>query len=145
MKKIKILKKDSTCWIIIAIIVLLSIDLLTKYFFYDLNLLSDYFIAYLNRWISWSINLNYWIILTVTMLALVLFYNLKKYKLINNYMFILLIAWTLWNLYDRVVYEWVRDFIPFFDIFIFNIADFYLNVWVGYILLDEIISFVKKK
>ncbi len=56
----------------------------------------------------------------------------------NSYFFILLCSGTLGNLYDRIVYCGVRDFIKT-PLFTFNLADIYLT-GAFFILLNIIIK-----
>jgi signal peptidase II len=57
-----------------------------------------------------------------------------------------LIAWTLGNLLDRIMFQWVRDFINIRirDFPIFNIADVFLNIGVIIFIIKEIWPWKKK-
>ena len=72
-------------------------------------------------------------LLIVSFLAFIffiyLFYEHKEYKLGLSF----LIAGTVSNLIDRILLGYVVDYIPFFDIFYFNLGD--LSNFIGILIL----------
>ena len=64
--------------------------------------------------------------------------NIKKYPLM------MIFAGAIGNLYDRLIYNAVPDFIDFhigeFHWFIFNIADIFISVGVFFMILLELIG-----
>ena len=123
-------------WIAIVLIV---IDQWTKYLFYDQGIGADFsFLSpLLNTWISRWLDVSYLYVLPITFVALCVFFFLLLKSYISRPIFVLFVAGAIGNLIDRVVYEWVRDFIPLFSRFVFNIADLYLTIAVLLILIDE--------
>lgn len=130
----------------ITISALLAIDLISKYFFYNQELLSQTFLFQpaFNTWVAWSVPVPYFIIYIIAILViwLLLFSFRKNYiKLLPT---ALIISWTLWNIYDRIFLWWVRDFINiwelplFWQYPIFNLADAFLFLWVVILLIYEI-------
>jgi lipoprotein signal peptidase len=121
----------------LLLIVLLWLDLGTKYLFYDLGIYKDLFLIepIINMGISFSLDVSYFIVLPFSLLALWWFIYLFYYKSFPSIITLLLIAGTLWNLYDRVVYEGVRDFIVMPWLFVFNIADIFLTLGITWVLI----------
>jgi lipoprotein signal peptidase len=121
----------------LLLIVLLWLDLGTKYLFYDLGIYKDLFLIepIINMGISFSLDVSYFIVLPFSLLALWWFIYLFYYKSFPSIITLLLIAGTLWNLYDRVVYEGVRDFIVMPWLFVFNIADIFLTLGITWALI----------
>ena len=117
---------------IILLISLFWIDLLTKYLFYDLQIYKNsYWIEpAMNLWISFSWNIPYFIVIPVSLVVLWVFLYLYHTNAFSKLVTSFLIAGTLGNMYDRIVYQWVRDFLVFPDMFIFNIADILLTLWM---------------
>jgi lipoprotein signal peptidase len=111
------------------LMVLLWIDLWTKYLFYNLELYKDsYWIEpAMNLWISFSLQVPYIIVIPVSLIVLWIFFYLYHTKAFSKIVTLLLIAWTLGNFYDRFIYQWVRDFLVMPHMFIFNIADIFLT------------------
>lgn len=119
---------------------LLTIDLITKYFFYnkDIGRWLSFFKPILNTGISRWINANHTIVIAISIIAMILFFYLLKTKYISWFLFSLLIAGTLGNLIDRIIIWWVRDFISIWDFPVFNAADIMLNIWIIIILAKEL-------
>ncbi len=60
----------------------------------------------------------------ISFLALFLFLFLFDKSDLSKVGLSLLVGGTLSNLFDRLVFGYVVDYIPFFDLFYFNVADF---------------------
>lgn len=127
------MKKKSYWWIytlpLLYLSILLWIDLWTKYLFYNLELYKEsYWIEpAMNLWISFSLNVPYFIVIPISLIVLWVFFYLYHTKAFSKIVTLLLISWTLGNVYDRLIYQWVRDFLVFPNMFIFNIADVFLT------------------
>lgn len=136
-----------TILLIILIWLFLFIDLLTKYFFYDLKIAESllFINPVLNTWVSRSIPVHAIISIAIAIFALVLFIWLYFKKYISLIIATLLIAGTLWNMIDRIRLWGVRDFLMPFDWFpVFNIADIFLNLWVVAYLRKEFFTWKNK-
>jgi signal peptidase II len=137
--------------------ILFLLDILTKYYFTG----KSYFKGSL-VYIEYSQNYgsafsmfssydyyNYLIIALSFAVLYFLFKNVKEFTKLSltKVTFCLLISGVLGNLFDRVVFGYVRDFIGLKYLFIFNFADVYLSVAVIlYICYEfEFLSFISSK
>ena len=89
-------------------------------------------------------NLITFLIVIITLIILFIALKSKDYK---GYFFISIFSGSIGNLYDRLYYSAVPDFIDFhinnFHWFIFNVADIFLSL--GVICLISVEIFVKKE
>lgn len=131
----------------LIILCLFAIDIITKYIFTDKKIFENFLIGISyaeNRGSAFSIFsdveiYNLLIILLSVMLLIFLIYYLKKYEK-NKFYFIslvFLISGLLGNLFDRIVFGYVRDFISLKYLFIFNFADLYLTIGIIFLLYYE--------
>tara|TARA_B100001057_G_C22585781_1_gene847007 strand:+ start:246 stop:740 length:495 start_codon:yes stop_codon:yes gene_type:complete len=90
-----------------------------------------------------SITLIIIIVIFIIGLMAVKSHGLKKYSLI------MILGGAIGNLYDRIFYKAVPDFIDFhvndFHWFIFNLADVFISLGVFFMILLEIIDNSKKQ
>ncbi len=131
--------------LILTITLFLLIDLISKYFFYNQEKLADTFLfePAFNYGVAWSMPVPYFIIYLVwfVVVAVLLWSYNKKY--ITFWPTVLIIAWALWNIYDRIFLWWVRDFINIWTLPIiwpypiFNLADVFLLIWVIFVIILE--------
>ena len=81
-------------------------------------------------------------------IILVLIYLMFKSKTSEKIFFSLIIGGAIGNLYDRIIYKAVPDFIDFhikeFHWFTFNIADIFISFGIIFMILNELI-FNRKK
>lgn len=136
--------------LILWIILLLWIDWWSKYLFYNLKIWKEFWLLepVFNQWISWWISANILIVIFVSFIWLWAFFWLWREKYFSSLSFWFLIAWTIWNLLDRIIFGWVRDFISIWSFPVFNLADCYLTVAVCLIIIQEFLPknfFSKKK
>lgn len=120
-------------WFLTLMLILLVIDLWTKYFFYNLEIGNSlWFIQPMfNLGISRSLKVPGFVSICVGWISLLLFIIIYHKKYISWWIAALLIAGTLGNMIDRIFLEWVRDFITVGNWFpVFNIADVLLNAWI---------------
>ena len=142
----------------IIIIILFSIDRISK--LYLINLQSsgtdiDFYInSLLNIYLVWNTGIGFGLIslesnvfyhiltLIIFIINLALIFFLTKSKGINAYLFAIVIGGSLGNLFDRLYYNAVPDFIDIhvgnFHWFIFNVADVFITVGIIGIIFTEL-------
>ena len=145
------------------IIIILSIfffDRFTK--IYLINLQSTgtdidfYIFPFLNFYLIWNTGIGfglvametniYYHILTsiIVIINIVLIFFLMKSKGIYTYLFALIIGGSLGNLFDRIYYYAVPDFIDLhlgdYHWFIFNVADIFITVGIIGLILIELLK-----
>jgi len=130
----------------IIIIFLIFIDLYTKflssiYLKDKIEILGDFvYLKYVeNTWIAFSIYINPLFLKIITIvLIIIIFYLYKKFiynswkinKLtLIDYSAWFILAWAIWNWYERIFNEKVIDFIWIKYFSIFNMADFFISIW----------------
>lgn len=136
----------------LGIIFLIFIDLFTKFIAKnDLqvqkNLVGDFlYLKYVeNIWIAFSIPLTGIAlkVLTIILIWVIFWYYLTEEKKNNSKLidisFIFVLAWALWNGYERVFHSKVIDFIWVKYFSVFNFADIFISVWVCLYILSLIL------
>ena len=158
----KFFNSKYTIKFIIILLIFLS-DRLTKVKvlnFFENNQLEEIYVSnFLNIYFIWNkgiafgllnfddrivYNLITVIIAVVSLVILFLATRIKDYK---GYFFTVIFGGAIGNLYDRITYRAVPDFIDFhinnYHWFIFNVADIFVTLGVICLILDEL--FVKKR
>jgi signal peptidase II len=146
----------------IIVVILFLLDRISK--LYILNLAQNsnvdiYLNSFLNFYLIWNkgigfglfsfdksiiYNLITFFIIILNIIIIVMICRTKDYKI---YFLILILGGSLGNLYDRLYYYAVPDFIDFhiknFHWFIFNVADIFISIGIICLIIVEI--FVKKE
>ena len=82
--------------------------------------------------------------LLIAIIVLVIFFMIIKNNNIKKYPLLMIFAGAIGNLYDRIAYKAVPDFIDFhieeFHWFIFNVADIFISLGVFCMILFELID-----
>ena len=151
----KFIKKNF--YSILSIVILFLIDRVSKYFivyyfktsenliipvtsFLKLNLIWNNGIAF---GIMAFDNKFYYNILTflIIIITIVLFYLIHKSNNIEKFGFTLVIGGSFGNIFDRIYFSSVIDFIDFhignFHWFIFNVADIFISLGVLILIINE--------
>ena len=145
---------------LLIVLVLFSIDRLIK--IYLINLQSSgtdidfYIFPFLNFYLVWNTGIGfglvslesniYYHILTAIILIINigLIYYAVKAKGINAYLLPIIIGGSLGNLFDRIYYYAVPDFIDFhigkYHWFIFNVADIFISIGIIGLLVVELLK-----
>ena len=142
---------------IIIILAIFTFDRATKMYLIDLQTtgtdIDFYIFPFLNFYLIWNtgigfglasleINIYYHILTTIiAIINLVLIFFLFKTKGTYAYLFALIIGGSLGNLFDRIYYYAVPDFIDIhlgeFHWFIFNVADIFVTAGIiGFIFIE---------
>ena len=81
--------------------------------------------------------------LLIASIVLIIFFMIIKNDNIKKYPLLMIFSGAIGNLYDRIFYKAVPDFIDFhigdFHWFIFNIADIFITIGVIFMILYELI------
>ena len=142
---------------IIIIVFAFFLDRITKIYLINLQAtgvdIDFYILPFLNFYLVWNTGIGfglvslesniYYHILTAIIMVVnfVLVYFLLKAQGIYAYLFALIIGGSLGNLFDRIYYYAVPDFIDIhignFHWFVFNVADIFITVGIiGLIFLE---------
>jgi len=142
---------------IIIILAIFTFDRTTKMYLIDLQTtgtdIDFYIFSFLNFYLIWNTgigfglasletNIYYHILTTIiAVINLVLIFFLFKTKGTYAYLFALIIGGSLGNLFDRIYYYAVPDFIDIhlgdFHWFIFNVADIFVTAGIiGFIFIE---------
>ena len=142
---------------ILIILVIFGIDRLTKIYLINLQFTGtdiDFYVApFLNLYLVWKTGIGfglavmesgiYYHILTsiIVIVNIALIFFLIKSKGIYTYLIALIIGGSLGNLFDRIYYYAVPDFIDIhvgnFHWFIFNVADIFITAGIiGFIFTE---------
>ena len=135
----------------IYVIYLDKINLSSEIFsskFLNINLIWNEGIAFGFFSVS-SQNLYNLLTLIIFIVILLVFYFLIKSTGFEKYALIFIFSGALGNIYDRLIYKAVPDFLDFhvgnFHWFIFNVADIFITLGVVFMILIELFNIKKKK
>ena len=155
-------KKTLIDFIIVLIIFL--VDRLSKIYILKIaeleSVVNIYITQYLNFYLIWNkgiafglfsfneslvYNMITFIIAVITIVILIMIIKSERFK---KYSLLLVFSGSLGNLFDRVYYSAVPDFIDFhvnnFHWFVFNAADIFITIGVLCLIFDEIFIDSKK-
>ena len=148
---------------IIIILAIFLLDRITKIYLLNMQASGtdiDFYInSFLNFYLVWNTgigfglismetNIYYHILTTIIVIINIgLIYFLIKSKGIYSYLLVLIIGGSLGNLFDRIYYFAVPDFIDFhfgdYHWFIFNVADIFITLGIIGLISVELLG--KKK
>ena len=140
------------------IFIVFFIDRETKMYLIDLQTtgtdIDFYIFSFLNFYLVWNTGIGfglasmeaniYYHILTaiIVIINIALIYFLIKYKGVYSYLLALIIGGSLGNLFDRIYYHAVPDFIDLhlanYHWFIFNVADIFISVGIIGLIFVEL-------
>ena len=125
----------------------LSADLFTSKFL-NISLIWNKGIAFglLSFGESYLYNL---LTILILIIIIVIFFMILKSKGLKKYSFLMILGGALGNLYDRIFFKAVPDFIDFhignFHWFIFNVSDIFISSGVLFLITLELINNQKGK
>ena len=89
-------------------------------------------------------NFYNFITLTIILIIFIIIYMIIKNTGFKKYSLVMILGGAFGNVYDRIVYKAVPDFIDFhvgnFHWFIFNVADIFITIGVIFMIIIEITS-----
>ena len=154
--------KNNIIYLIIFIFIFAA-DRFSKLYILNLAEMNDtlnlYITSFLNFYLIWNKGIAFglfsfdenviytsitFLIIFITLIILILAIRSKDYK---GYFFIIIFSGSAGNLYDRINYSAVPDFIDLhidsFHWFIFNVADIFITIGVICLILDELFFYKK--
>ena len=157
MSKIRLKKFSLSLLILVTVFI---IDRLTKHYILNLtevkNSVDIYVTSYLNLYLIWNKGIAFglfsmnesiiynFITIIISIIILTIFLMMWKNDNIQRFFLSLVAGGALGNLYDRIVYTAVPDFIDIhfqgFHWFVFNIADIFITIGVFCLILVELFN-----
>ena len=141
------------------VLVLFCIDRFSKIYVIELAEKTDitevYLTSFLNSYLVWNTGIAFGLFslsneliynlftTLIVLINLIIIYLITVTKDFRKYFFLLILGGSFGNLFDRLYYGSVPDFIDFhignFHWFIFNIADIFITVGVICLILAELL------
>ena len=135
-----------------------TIDRLSKIYilkYFELNSSEIYLTSFLNLILVWNKGIGFgllsfegsvvynFITFFIFIVILILFIVGVKYDQKNGYFYMIIIGGALGNVFDRIFYYSVPDFIDFhlgdFHWFVFNVADIFITIGIICLIIVEMI------
>ena len=147
----------------IIILVIFLIDRISKIYILKIaeleNTVDIYLTSYINLYLIWNKGIAFGLFsfeesfiyqsisLVIFIISIVLIIMMTKSEGFKKYSLILILGGALGNLFDRIYYSAVPDFIDLhikgFHWFIFNVADIFITIGVICLILDELFFYKK--
>ena len=160
------MKSENIKQIAISVFILLSIFLLDRISkILILNILEEtgrvdiYINSFLNFYLVWNKGIGFGLLssdqdlfynvvtILIVLINFVIIYLLFKEKGLKYYFLIVILGGSLGNLFDRIYYRAVPDFLDLnyngYHWFIFNVADIFITIGIILLILAELISYKK--
>ena len=160
------MKSENIKKIVISIFILLFIFLLDRISkILILNILEEtgqvdiYINSFLNFYLVWNKGIGFGLLssdqdlfynvvtISIILINFVIIYLLFKEKGLKYYFLVIILGGSLGNLFDRIYYRAVPDFIDLnyngYHWFIFNVADIFITIGIIFLILSELISYKK--
>lgn len=140
---------NKSIWILFAFL-FIALDYVSKWlaqwflvkWAYDLGIWAKLTLVY-NTWIAFWLPISGTpqVLLSSILVVFMIYYAYSRWnlrKLVSGLTLGLIIWWAMWNLYERVLFWKVTDFISITSYFpTFNLADSFIFVWVMLVILIE--------
>jgi len=143
-----------------TIIIIFSLDRISKFYVIsqnEKNFTPDLFTSkYLNISLIWnegiafgllSFNESYFynfLTILIAIIIVIIFFMILRNKGLKKYSLLMILGGALGNLYDRIFFKAVPDFIDFhignFHWFIFNVSDIFISLGVLFLIFLELID-----
>ena len=161
--QIKKLIKDNSI-IIGSLLTIFFLDRVSKLYVIHINNINNnseiFFSKFLNIHLIWNegvafglLSFNeelFYNILTfvIAIICLVIIFEIKKNRSFKKYSLVMVLGGAFGNLFDRLIYNAVPDFIDFhvgnFHWFIFNVADVFISLGIIFLIYNELFVIKKK-
>ena len=161
--QIKKLIKDNSI-IIGSLLTIFFLDRVSKLYVIHIHNINNnseiFFSKFLNIHLIWNegvafglLSFNeelFYNILTcvIAIICLVIIFEIKKNRSFKKYSFVMVLGGAFGNLFDRLIYNAVPDFIDFhvgnFHWFIFNVADVFISLGIIFLIYNELFVIKKK-
>ncbi len=148
----------------IIIIILFSIDRISKLYILNIAQTSGQVDIYINSFLNfiliWNTGIGFGLfsvnetfsynILTflIIIINFIILYYAVKSNNITSYFFIMVLGGSLGNLFDRIYYSAVPDFIDInyngYHWFIFNVADIFITTGIFCLIIVELLGYKRK-
>ena len=140
------------------VILIFSLDRLTKLYIINLAELNKFVDIYINPFLNlhliWNTGIGFGLLssnsnlfynlitLLIVLINIVIIIMMFRYKNYKFYLLLMVFSGSLGNLFDRIYYNAVPDFIDFhyegFHWFIFNVADIFITIGVICLIFAEL-------
>ena len=150
---------------LLTVIIIFSLDRISKFYVIsqsEKNLSYDLFESkFLNINLVWNEGIAFGLLsfdknhlynlltILIIVLIIIIFFMILKSKGLKKYSLLLVLGGALGNLYDRIYFKAVPDFIDFhignFHWFIFNVSDIFISLGVLFLISLELINNKKEK
>ena len=144
----------------LIIVVIFAIDRISKIYILKIaeveNSVDIYLASFLNLNLIWNKGIAFglfsydqsfiynFITILIVIISVVILFIIIKAEDYRGYFFILILGGSLGNLYDRLYYFAVPDFIDFhinnFHWFIFNVADIFITIGIIGLIIFELLG-----
>ena len=148
----------------IIIIVIFLVDRISKIYILTIaeseSTVNIYLTSYLNFYLIWNKGIAFGlfsfnesliyntITILIAIICIIVLVMIIKNKSLKQLAFISVLGGSLGNLFDRIYYSAVPDFIDFhinnFHWFVFNVADIFITLGIICLIFDEIFANNKK-
>ena len=148
-----------------TVIIIFSLDRISKFYVIsqsEKNLSYDLFESkFLNINLVWNEGIAFGLLsfdknhlynlltILIIVLIIIIFFMILKSKGLKKYSLLMVLGGALGNLYDRIYFKAVPDFIDFhignFHWFIFNVSDIFISLGVIFLISLELINNKKEK
>ena len=143
-----------------TIIIIFSLDRISKFYVIsqnEKNFTPDLFTSkYLNISLIWNEGIAFGLLsfneghfynsltILIAIIIIVIFFMILRNKGLKKYSLLMILGGALGNLYDRIFFKAVPDFIDFhignFHWFIFNVSDIFISLGVLFLIFLELID-----
>ncbi len=148
-----------------TVIIIFSVDRISKFYVIsqsEKNLSYDLFESkFLNINLVWNEGIAFGLLsfdkvylynlltISIIVLIIIIFFMILKNRGLKKYSLLMVLGGALGNLYDRIYFKAVPDFIDFhignFHWFIFNVSDIFISLGVLFLISLELIKNKKEK